>query len=208
MSKKKQLARKKHPEKKIKEVRPRPTGRGLTSRGSDRIAALKTFWTRYKRVIVPCAVFFVLVGLFIFVYSRLVTSEPFNGFMAFTAGVTGAMLNVIGGNVTVDGIVVYSDRFAFQIVDLCTAVMPMLIFSAAVLAYPSRIREKLLGLLIGLAGIFLVNQVRLISLYYIGIYLPDIFETAHLLVWQSLMILLAIGLWLLWVYKYVRSAAE
>jgi archaeosortase B (VPXXXP-CTERM-specific) len=202
MSKNKHLEKKKN----IEKMRPRPTGRGLIHRDSAWITGVKTFWTRYRRVIVPCALFFVLVGIFIYLYSILITSAPFHGFMAFTAGVTGFMLNLTGRGVTVDGLIVSSSQFAFQIVDLCTAVMPMMIFTAAVLAYPSRLKEKIFGLIIGLAGIFLVNQVRLVSLYYIGIYLPDFFETAHLLVWQSLMILLAIGLWLLWVYKYVRSA--
>jgi hypothetical protein len=56
-------------------------------------------------------------------------------------------------------------------------------------------------------GIFIINEVRLISLFYIGIYAPAIFDTTHLLVWQSLMILFALGLWLLWAYKYVRTAS-
>ncbi len=203
MSKKKHLDNKKQTNK----SRPRPPGRGLIHRESPWLVKISTFWKCYRKVIIPCAAFFVLVGLFLFIYSRIIESTPFHGFMAFTAGITGAMLNGLGRGVTVDGTVVYSSQFAFQIVDLCTAVMPMLIFTAAILAYPSRLKEKLLGLIIGLAGIFLINQVRLISLYFIGIFLPDFFETAHLLIWQSLMILLAIGLWLLWVYRYVRSTA-
>ena len=83
----------------------------------------------------------------------------------------------------------------------------MMIFTAAVIYFPSSLKEKLLGLIIGLAGIFVINQIRLVSLFYIGAYAPGIFETAHLLVWQSLMILLAIGLWLIWAYKYVSSPA-
>jgi exosortase/archaeosortase family protein len=200
-NKKKRLVNKQH----IEQMRPRPTGRGLNYRGSFWSGTVKTFWTGYKRVIIPCVIFFILVGILIFIYSRLVTSSPFHGFMAFTAQITGYMLNITGRGVNVEDTVVSSSQFAFQIVDLCTAVMPMMIFTAAVLSYPSRLKEKLLGLIIGLAGIFLINQIRLVSLFYIGIYLPDIFEAAHLLVWQSLMILLAIGLWLLWVYKYVRN---
>jgi exosortase/archaeosortase family protein len=127
--------------------------------------------------------------------------------MAFTAAITGILLNLTGRGVNVMDTVVSSPQFAFQIVDLCTAVMPMMIFTAAVIAYPSRVKEKVIGLVIGLIGIFLINQVRLVSLFYIGAYVPGIFETAHLLVWQSLMILLAIGLWLIWAYKYVRTSS-
>jgi len=127
--------------------------------------------------------------------------------MAFTATITGFLLDLTGRGVNVTDTVVASSQFAFQIVDLCTAIMPMMIFAAAIISFPSRLKEKLSGLIIGLTGIFVINQVRLVSLFYIGIYAPGIFETAHLLVWQSLMILLAIGLWLIWAYKYVRASA-
>jgi exosortase/archaeosortase family protein len=166
---------------------------------------LRKFWKRYYLVIRSCAIFFVTVGLFIVLYWYLVKSPSFNGILGFTARATGLLLNITGRGVKVTGSVVSSSQFAFRIVDLCTAVMPMMIFTAAVLAFPSRIKEKLWGLLLGLVGIFIINQIRLVSLFYIGIYAPGIFEVTHLLVWQSLMILVAIGLWLIWVYKYVRT---
>jgi exosortase/archaeosortase family protein len=194
--------------------KPRPDGRGFHNRKTidsrkkpPRAGWFGLFWSRYGKIVVPCVVFFALVGIFIFIYSRLLTSGPFHAFMAYTAQVTGFLLDLTGRDTTVRDTVVSSRQFAFQIVDLCTAIMPMMILTAAIVAFPSRIKEKAFGLLIGLAGIFVVNEIRLISLFYIGIYLPDIFETAHLLVWQSLMILVAIGLWLIWVYKYVRTSA-
>jgi exosortase/archaeosortase family protein len=196
--------------KRLSNVRPRPDGRGLIHKPGKKVTQegwFPPFWARYKRVIKACLTFFIIVGLFIFIYSRMITSQPFHGFMAFTANITGILLNVTGRGVTVSDTIVSSTQFAFQIVDLCTAIMPMMILTAAVLAFPSTIKEKAIGILVGLAGIFLVNEIRLVSLFFIGIYIPDIFETAHLLVWQSLMILLAIGLWLLWVYKYVRTPA-
>jgi archaeosortase B (VPXXXP-CTERM-specific) len=187
----------------------RPQGRGFSTKAAKKPvpSGLKLFWHHHHRTIIPTLTFFVIVGIFIILYYRIIESRPFHGFMAITADVTGFLLNLTGRGVEVKDTVVSNSIFAFQIVDLCTAVMPMLILTAAILAYPSRIREKLFGLLVGLPGIFIVNQVRLVSLFFIGAYLPGIFETAHLLVWQSLMILLAIGLWLIWVYKYVRSSA-
>ena len=191
-------------------MKPRQDWRGFSSRRSRKSPQqgwFKPFWARYRLVIRSCAIFFVTVGVFIFIYSHLVVSPSFNGFLDFTAGATGLLLNLTGQGVAVNGSVVSSPRFAFQVVDLCTAIMPMMIFTAAVLAFPSRIKEKALGLLLGLLGIFVVNEIRLVSLFYIGSYVPSIFNTTHLLVWQSLMILLAIGLWLLWVYKYVRTTS-
>jgi archaeosortase B (VPXXXP-CTERM-specific) len=191
-------------------MKPRRNWRGFSSRGGRKPpqpGRFKLFWARYRGVIRACIIFFVAVGVFIFLYSYFVASPRFNFFLDFTASVTGFFLNLTGQGVEVEGAVVASSRFAFQIVDLCTAIMPMMIFTAAILAFPSRIKEKALGLVLGLLAIFVVNEIRLVSLFFIGVYAPSIFETAHLLVWQSLMILLAIGLWLVWVYKYVRTTA-
>jgi archaeosortase B (VPXXXP-CTERM-specific) len=187
--------------------KPRPTGRGFSSKPAVQPAGnwFKAFWARYHHIILPLITFFVVVGIFIVLYYRITDSRPFHGFEAVTAAVTGFLLNLTGRGVVVRDTVVSSSQFAFQIVDLCTAVMPMLILTAAILAYPSRLKEKAFGIVMGLIVIFVINQVRLVSLFYIGAYAPGIFETAHLLVWQSLMILLAVGIWLVWVYKYVRS---
>lgn len=193
--------------------KPRPDGRGFNnrkptrSRKSPRAGGLKLFWTRYSRVVIPCVVFFALVGFFLWLYSFLITSQPFEGFLDFTARTTALFLNLTGQGIIVDGPVVSSGRFSFQIVDLCTAIMPMMIFTAGIVAFPSRITAKLYGLVLGLIAIFVVNQVRLLSLFFIGTYAPNLFESVHLLVWQSLMVLLALGLWLLWIYKYARTAA-
>ena len=39
---------------------------------------------------------------------------------------------------------------------------------------------------------------RVVSLVYIAHWFPDLFETAHVFVWQSLIIFLTVLLWLLW----------
>jgi exosortase/archaeosortase family protein len=186
-----------------------PAGRDNTSQRSGRpwLTRLNAFYGSYRLAIRSCIIFFVTVGLFIFIYSQIVVTPSFDVILNFTAGATAIVLNLAGMVVEVNGPVVSSSRFAFQIVDICTAIMPMMIFTAAILAFPSRLIEKILGLGLGMIGIFIINEVRLISLFYIGIYAPAIFDTTHLLVWQSLMILFALGLWLLWAYKYVRTAS-
>lgn len=195
--------------KKRSSQKPRPTGGGFSAKSNKKQPweGLRLFWKQHQRILLPVIIFFVTVGIFIYLYYLLVESGPFHSFMAVTAQITAFLLNLFGQNVALNDTIISSSKFAYQIVDLCTAVMPMLIFAAAILAFPARVKEKILGLLFGWIGIFAVNQVRLISLFFIGIYAPGIFETAHLLVWQSLMILLAIGLWLIWVYKYVRTTS-
>ena len=46
-----------------------------------------------------------------------------------------------------------------------------------------------------------INLVRIISLFLIGSAYPQYLEIAHLLVWQTAIILSAIVLWLIWVER-------
>ena len=67
----------------------------------------------------------------------------------------------------------------------------------------STIRQKGEGIALGILVLYALNLVRTVSLFLVGTYFPGLFDTAHYIVWQSLMILLAIGLWLFWVEKLV-----
>ena len=77
---------------------------------------------------------------------------------------------------------------------------------AALVAFPSRLAHKSLGVLIGVLGLSLVNLARTVSLYYVGAFYPDLLDLSHLVVWQSLMIVFAILLWLLWARGAARHA--
>ena len=61
------------------------------------------------------------------------------------------------------------------------------------------LKAKAFGAALGLVALTLVNLVRIISLFLIGSAYPEYLEVAHLLVWQTAIILFAIVLWLLWV---------
>jgi len=75
-----------------------------------------------------------------------------------------------------------------------------------VLAYPCTMSEKGIGIALGIVVLFVLNLVRTVSLFLVGTYLPSVFDTVHYVVWQSLMILLAIGVWLFWMEKMIRVA--
>ena len=114
-------------------------------------------------------------------------------------------LNLLGSSTSVDGTMLSSDTFAVNIVAECTAVGPLVLFMGAVLAYPSPLRAKSLGVLLGLVVLTLVNLVRIMSLFWIGSAFPQYLSVAHLLVWQTAIIILAILLWLLWVERLAHA---
>ena len=124
--------------------------------------------------------------------------------VVFTA-VGGVVLNLLSLKATATGTLLSVEGFSAQIDDVCTGIFIVAIYLSAVLAYPSRAREKLRGLLLGASAILILNLIRVVSLMYIGVYLPQFFETAHLLVWQSLIIFTTLLVWLYWTERFVGA---
>jgi exosortase H (IPTLxxWG-CTERM-specific) len=90
--------------------------------------------------------------------------------------------------------------FAVAIEAGCNGVEATLVLLAAILAFPASWRRKLAGLAIGIAAVQGLNVVRVISLFYIGQWNREVFEWAHLYVWQALIVLDVLVVWLLWVH--------
>jgi len=89
--------------------------------------------------------------------------------------------------------------FAVSIEAGCNGVEATLVLVAAVLAFPASWRHRLLGIAIGTAAVQGLNIVRVISLFYLGQWNFDAFEWAHLYLWQALIMLDVLVVWLLWV---------
>jgi exosortase H (IPTLxxWG-CTERM-specific) len=121
------------------------------------------------------------------------------------ARATGFVLRVFGTKVQVAGAVVSSSAFSMEVIAACTGVYATIIYLAAVLAFPCRLSRKVLGVAFGVPTILAVNMVRMVSLFYIGMALPQHFEVAHLFFWQALMIIAAVLTWLFWAQRMAHA---
>ena len=163
----------------------------------------------HNRVVVrSCAIFGACVLLSAFAYSRLVEADFFAVILAFTARATGFFLNLLGCGAAVSGVSVSSSDFSVDIGTGCTGLVPIMIFICAVLAYPAKIKAKAIGIPLGIFCLYSLNILRTVSLFFIGAHFYTFFDIAHLLVWQSLMILSAIVLWLFWVGRMTHVQAH
>lgn len=124
--------------------------------------------------------------------------------LAFAA-ISGFILNLLSLKATASGTVLQVEGFAARIDDVCTGIFVVAIYLSAVLAYPSRATEKLKGFLLGASVILSLNLIRVVSLMYIGRYFPSLFEVAHLLIWQSLIIFAALLVWIYWTERFVSA---
>lgn len=111
---------------------------------------------------------------------------------------SGVLLNLMGQQVTVRGTSVASSRFGVNINNGCNGVEAMLILLASIVAFPASMKARAIGLFLGAIVVQLLNFVRILSLYLLGAYHPKLFDLFHTAVWQIVIILAAIGFFLLW----------
>ncbi|MGH9458522.1 MAG: exosortase H [Thermoanaerobaculia bacterium] len=119
----------------------------------------------------------------------------------FTRGVTaaaGAILNTVGEPVVRQGTILRSPRFAVDVKNGCNGLEATLLLVAAILAYPAGWKEKALGIAAGAVLIQAINLVRVTSLYVIGRDYPNLFATFHVTVWQVVIFVLTIGMFVFW----------
>jgi exosortase H (IPTLxxWG-CTERM-specific) len=111
------------------------------------------------------------------------------------------------GSASASGNSIWFNSFSASVDDACDGILPLAIFIAAVLAFPSRRRSKAWGIVLGTISIFLINLLRVATLMVVGSRWPDLFEQVHIYVWQALVIALSMGVWVLWVEAFVRPGA-
>jgi len=172
------------------------------------IGRAMTYVRSHWLVVRSILIFAACILLFLFLYSRTAGEEQLLGLRSFIATATGSILGLFYSNIQVAGTNISSPDFSMGIITACTGLVAMAIFAAAVLAYPSSIAKKAEGIVIGIVGLFIFNLIRMVGLFVVGSHLPNLFNTAHYIVGQSLMILLAVGLWLLWLEKRVNVTSR
>lgn len=94
--------------------------------------------------------------------------------------------------------------FQVQIIDECTGVLEIVIYTAAVLAYPTTWRKKLWGILLGAPAIYTFNVIRIIVLLIVGAYSQKVFDFLHLYFWQVTLIIIIATIWVAWLLLVVH----
>ncbi len=122
---------------------------------------------------------------------------PFTGYLAT---VSAAIMQLFDSDVESVGDIIRSASTgqAVQIAAGCNGVEAMIILFSAIFAFPSSFKHKIYGCIFGFFGIQILNLVRIISLYYLLQWDKNWFDWFHLYLWQALIILDALIIWLIW----------
>lgn len=154
------------------------------------------------------------IGLFIIVLAVLFGIEKLNAVQAtvthpwasFIAWSSAQLMSFFDSDVISLGRVIKSQSSGFSVLieSGCNGVEAMMILIAGMLAFPATLRLKLLGIAVGCVAVQGVNVIRVISLYYLGQWNMQVFEFAHLYLWQALIMLDVLIVWLLWIRAVAR----
>lgn len=117
------------------------------------------------------------------------------------ADISGWLMSFFDENVQTYGKVIRSqaNNFAVSIEPGCNGVEAMIVLLAAILAFPAPWIYKLKGLFWGFIAIQGMNLLRIISLFYLGQWSTVLFDWAHLYIWQALIMLDALVVFLIWI---------
>ncbi len=145
----------------------------------------------------------VLFGLELTPWAQAWFVEPWTGALATFSS---RLVTLFDGNVVAAGKVLRSttNGFGVSIEAGCNGVEATLVLLAAMLAFPAPWKHKVVGLVIGILAVQLLNVLRVISLFYLGQWNYDVFEFSHLYVWQALIMLDVLVVWLIWVRRVPR----
>ncbi len=101
--------------------------------------------------------------------------------------------------------------FAVSIEAGCNGVEAGIVLTAAMLAFPASWVEKLIGITVGMVTVQVLNLARIVTLFYLGQWNETAFEWAHLYIWQALImldVLIVFLLWLRWLSPRRPSASR
>ena len=122
---------------------------------------------------------------------------------AFLAKLCVMLVTLFDANAAAMGKVLWNPTtgFGVSIEPGCNGIEACIVLFAAVVAFPTDWRHKVWGLLLGFLAVQGLNVVRVISLFYLGQWNDTAFRVAHEYLWQGLIMLDVLIVWLLWVRR-------
>ena len=112
---------------------------------------------------------------------------------------------IIGFPVRIDGTNLASGNFIVDVSPACSGAVPSIIYLAAVFAFPTSLRAKLIGAGMGVGIIHGVNLIRVVALFIIGLFFKEYFHETHVYVAQALVVAIAVATWLFWAGRFADA---
>jgi exosortase H (IPTLxxWG-CTERM-specific) len=179
---------------------------GAASTGA---AARPAPWLEAKRRVIRFVLVFsaLMIAFYALWVAPFVRNDLFPHYLHWNAAAGAALIRLFGHPVQVRGQFIdslESTHFSLEVGRGCDAIQPTVLFLAAMVALPSTRRAKVLGGLAGTGILLLLNLVRIVTLFFVGLEMPDLFHMMHVDVWQTFFIFIAVLLWMIWALWAMR----
>lgn len=170
---------------------------------------IRKFFREYKREIKFVLIFVLIFGV---AQSLYYFSRPLmipTTFQKSNAAVSAFIINKItpSEEAFTDGLKLKSGGFTLEIAWGCEGVEGMFLVIAALAAFGMRRRYKILGMAAGTVFLYMLNLVRIISLYYTVKYHPTMFDIMHVYVGQTFIIFFGVMFFVVWTYFFSEQPA-
>lgn len=143
-------------------------------------------------------VFFVALSILYYLSIALEDRIPIFNMQSTTRSLYGILYR-LGVGTELEGNMIHFDGFSFHIIRQCTGMFEIITITSCILAFPSKLTDKVLGILLAIPIIYFFNLARLILLSYLGLYYPAFFDLAHDYLLQLSFIALVVIYWMFWV---------
>lgn len=149
--------------------------------------------------------FAALVVFYVVVASAPVNDQVIVPFTKLIVRTSAAILRAVHEPIDVVGTVIRTSSFALDVRNGCNAVEAMLLLASAMIAFPATVRSRLAGLLVASAAVQILNLIRVSSLVWLGEHHRGAFDLVHVAVWQTIVILAALTMFIFWSLKYAEK---
>jgi exosortase H (IPTLxxWG-CTERM-specific) len=143
----------------------------------------------------------ILVTLFAAELTQPVQSAIVLPWTAALVRISAGLIMLFDSHVAAFGKILQSttNGFAISVEAGCNGIEAAIVLIAAMLAFPAPWKHRVIGIFVGLSAVQVLNIVRVISLFYLGQWNMKVFEWAHLYLWQALIMLDVLIVWLVWI---------
>lgn len=148
-------------------------------------------------------VYIVAVAFFFWVFNnQWLIDHILNPYTSILVSVTVALFRAAGSEAVALGQSISVNGTTVTVATGCNGTEAVSLYFAAVLAVPTRINRKLAGLAMGLVGILIVNEIRIIGLVMVAVWRPGFLFEAHNYVGQTFVIVVGMAIWIYWARRY------
>jgi exosortase/archaeosortase family protein len=172
------------------------------------VAALAAHWLTIR--VVGSFVLLIVIFFSVMTYRPIVQRfDVAAGIAQLAAWMSFAILKplglIVGFDISRSGTILGSGHFEVDVSPACSGAVPAMIYLAAIFAFPTTWRAKMIGAALGMAVIHFVNLVRVIALFLIGLYFHTLFHETHVYIAQALVVAIAVATWLYWAGRFTDA---